>query len=40
MKRGKRYSEALGKLDRTNLYTKEEADKWFKWEKEKWIKES
>ena len=27
MKRGKRYSEALGKLDRTNLYTKEEAVK-------------
>ena len=23
-----------------HLYTKEEADKWFKWEKEKWIKES
>ena len=27
MKRGKRYSEALGKLDKTNLYTKEEAVK-------------
>ena len=27
MKRGKRYSDALSKLDRTNLYTKEEAVK-------------
>ena len=27
MKRGKRYSEALGKLDKANLYTKEEAVK-------------
>ena len=27
MKRGKRYSEALGKLHKTNLYTKEEAVK-------------